>query len=852
VGGGKDETSVNLYALVLLISLFLYSTLLAAMLRDRRSRVRRVFITYLGIAAIWSASTFMAVGDFVGPTRLWAGILAFSGFTMIIAYYHFVCAFVRRDADIPLKLGYFFVGFVVVPLIALGYIPQSVSVSNGIVDIDYGSFLYLFSGVAFPFFALSVFLLVREYRTTRDSLSRRRVAYLLAGLALLLAFAIRVAFPPTPHYPLEHLGHLANALLIAYAITRHGLLDLRLFMRKGLAYSSVSVFVTALFLVLVISLQSFIHTWTSAAGIVTVVVMAFGMAWVMNPLRMFVQRNVDRLFYGETYEYRTLVLSFARRMSNVLDLGELAEAMLKPIVRAVRASQASLLLARNDEFVSEYVERLMDGETPTQVKFGKDSPVVVWMDEHDEFLSEDQSDMPPGLREAWDVERIASGASVELLVPMKSKDRLVGLLALSKKESGGSYSSDDVDLVMTLVHEAAVAVENAQLYAQAKERAHIDELTGLYNHRYFHERLDEEISRCSRFGDIFSLLFIDMDLFKTYNDVYGHLEGDEILARIGRDIVASIRSIDMAFRYGGDEFTVILPQASLEDACVVAERVRKRIESDMDSRGVSLTCSVGVASWPTDGVMREDILQAADTALYSSKESGRNRVCMASNVTRSRALGLGIRPEGEPGVLSTIYALAATVDAKDHYTYGHSKKVSKYATEIAEALGFSEDRVATIRAAALLHDIGKIGVSDGVLLKPGTLDSDDWDAIRAHPKLGVAILKHVTGLSGCLAAIQYHHERYDGSGYPAGLKGENVPLDARILSVADSYDAMTSLRPYREGKMTQEQALQELSRCAGTQFDPKIVEVFIAVREGRAGRRPGEPLAPAQKGSATQ
>jgi len=202
--------------------------------------------------------------------------------------------------------------------------------------------------------------------------------------------------------------------------------------------------------------------------------------------------------------------------------------------------------------------------------------------------------------------------------------------------------------------------------------------------------------------------------------------------------------------------------------------------------------------------------------------------------------------EGEPGVLSTIYALAATVDAKDHYTYGHSKKVSRYATEIAEALGYSEERIATIRAAALLHDIGKIGVSDGILLKTNALSADDWESIRAHPKLGVAILKHVGGLSGCLAAIQYHHEHYDGSGYPAGLKGENIPLDARILAVADAYDAMTSLRPYREGKLSPEQATEEIERCTGTQFDPEIVKVFVArkdaqlSKEAKARRSPVE------------
>jgi len=398
------------------------------------------------------------------------------------------------------------------------------------------------------------------------------------------------------------------------------------------------------------------------------------------------------------------------------------------------------------------------------------------------------------------------------------------------------YSGDDIDLVTTLVHEAAVAIENAQLYAQARERAHVDELTGLYNHRYFHERLDEEISRCSRFGDIFSLLFLDMDLFKMYNDVYGHLAGDDILREAGEHIRGSIRGIDMAFRYGGDEFTVILPQASLDDAYNVAERIRKRIESEMDSKGVALTCSMGIASWPTDGVMREELLQAADLALYCSKQAGRNRASLASDITHSRAVGMEVKPEGELGVLSTIYALAATVDAKDHYTYGHSKKVSKYATEIAEALSYSEERIATIRAAALLHDIGKIGVSDGVLLKTNALSADDWESIRAHPKLGVAILKHVEGLSGCLAAIQYHHERYDGSGYPAGLKGENIPLDARILAVADAYDAMTSLRPYREGKLSPEQAMQEIERCAGTQFDPEIAKAFVAQKEERLSK----------------
>jgi diguanylate cyclase (GGDEF)-like protein/putative nucleotidyltransferase with HDIG domain len=777
----------------------------------------------------------------LGFTRLWASFVPLSGILVIIAYYHFVRAFSNAKDDIDdiwVKLGYAVVAFIMAPLVALGYIPQSVSATNGTINIQYGSFLYLITAIGAVFFVLSVFTLVRRYRALNDPLSRNRVAYLLGGLGILSAFSIRNSIPPLATYPIEHIGHLGNALVIGYAIMRYRLLDIKLLIRKGLVYSLISVFVTASFLLMLFGVNYFLRGWNTSANLAAIFAMALLMAWLFNPLRVAIQRIVDKMFYGESYDYRRMVLSFAQRMGSVLDLGELAEAMLRPLTKAVGASQASLLLSSDDDFTSQFADRLVEGEPITSIRLGKDSPIINWLTREDKPLSRELIDVAPEFKEISEVERKSlDGPGIGLLFPIKSKGNLIGILALSKKQSGGSYSTDDMDLLVTVASEAGVVMENAQLYARAKERAHTDELTGLFNHRYFHERLDEEISRCSRFGDIFSLLFLDMDLFKAYNDIYGHLAGDDMLKQIGQYIKSSIRGIDMAFRYGGDEFTVILPQASLEDSCKVAERIRKRIEVDMDSKGAPLTCSLGIASWPTDGVMREEIIQAADASLYYAKQMGRNRICLASEIMTSEVLSMGTKPDREPGILSTIYALAATVDAKDHYTYGHSKKVSKYATDIAEALGYSQERIATLRAAALLHDIGKIGVSDRVLMKSGPLSDEDWEPIRAHPKLGVAILKHVESLSGCLAAIQYHHERYDGTGYPAGLKGENIPLDARIMSVADSYDAMTSLRPYRQGKFTPEQALAELKHCAGAQFDPKIVEVFATLSERQLAKR---------------
>jgi diguanylate cyclase (GGDEF)-like protein/putative nucleotidyltransferase with HDIG domain len=838
---------MNSYSIIQLSTLVVYVPLVLLILGRRRTRLQTVFLVYLIASVGWSLSSFLAHADFSSQyASVWMKFVPLVASWTIVAYAHFVDAFVASSTTTLRKVGYGYLAALAV-LVAAGFIPRSVvDEGNGLLAVHYGPWLYYLTLGGACFIGLATYRLVKTYRSARDPQSRNRIVYLMAGLGFLVIFGILFTVQPPPRYPIDHIGHLCNALFITYAILRYQLLDVKLVVRKGLVYSVVTVCITAVYLLLLLSLHYLLEGWTASAGLGAMVGVALLMAWLFNPLRATVQKLVDRVFYGERYDYRQMVLNFAREMSNVLDLDELAEAMLQSITRAVRASQASLLLHREDDFSSHYAKRLVEGEPVMPVKLSEDSPIVNWLKREEGPLLRDLIDVAPEFKALWEVERNALVAlDIEVLCPIKSKGSLIGILALSKKQSGGIYSGDDMSLLMTLATEAAVAIENAQLYNQAKQRAHTDELTGLYNHRYFHERLDEEITRCTRFGEIFSLMFLDLDLFKAYNDIYGHLEGDEVLRDVGKYIQTSMRGIDMAFRYGGDEFTVVLPQASLDDARRIAERVRKKIEVEMDSRGAPLSCSIGVASWPTDGVMREEIVRSADAALYQAKQSGRDRVCLYSEVGPSELVASRVGPDSEPGILSTIYALAATVDAKDSYTYGHSKKVAKYATDIAEALGYVQERIATLRAAALLHDIGKIGVSDELLVKAGPLSAEDWEPIRSHPKLGVAIIKHVESLSGCLAAIQYHHERFDGTGYPAGLKGENIPLDARILAVADTYDAMTSLRPYRHGKFTHEQALAEVERCAGTQFDPKIVDAFVRVYE-----RSGAKVSRAKRGLA--
>jgi diguanylate cyclase (GGDEF)-like protein len=384
-------------------------------------------------------------------------------------------------------------------------------------------------------------------------------------------------------------------------------------------------------------------------------------------------------------------------------------------------------------------------------------------------------------------------------------------------------------LLEQLASQIAMSIENSRLYAEAEEKARIDELTGLLNRRSLDELIITEIARHSRYGGAFSLIIFDLDSFKAFNDRHGHPAGDKLLAKIGNITKSTIRNVDQAFRYGGDEFAILLPNTPLDAANQVAERIRKQIASKMKSARIPITASLGLANWPADGINSQEVIAAADAALYHAKREGGNRTYCASGTLLPLSETTADAKEVDDGeTLSAIYALAATVDAKNHYTHSHWEKVKEYAVILAKALNLEPTEISRLETCALLHDIGKIGISEKILNKPGKLTTEEWEVIKSHPQVGANIVSHTPQLAPCLAAILYHHERHDGLGYPKGLKGEEIPLEARILALADAFAAMTSERAYSNA-LTFEEALEEIKRGAGTQFDPQLVEIFCSV-----------------------
>ncbi len=360
------------------------------------------------------------------------------------------------------------------------------------------------------------------------------------------------------------------------------------------------------------------------------------------------------------------------------------------------------------------------------------------------------------------------------------------------------------------------------------QMVHEDSLTGLANHRCFHEKLKKEVETALTNKRPLSLILVDIDFFKRYNNTYGHQQGDRVLREIGALLQENIPAGAFLARYGGEEFAVILPAFELKEAADIARKLHQAVAKhtfpgEADQPFEKLTVSAGVATLPDHARNLQELLDVADEALYSSKWTGRNKVrCYLAVLERlSRSA-----KKNDLGMIQSLRTLMTIINARDRYTYGHSERVAHYAGKVGEKMGLSLEELRLLEYGAFLHDVGKLEVPREVLNKTGPLSKTEWDFVRRHPVWGAEILKPIKTLQPVISMIMHHHENYDGSGYPHGLKGENIPLFARILRVVDSFDAMTTNRPYRRA-LSSEEALEEIGRCRGLQYDPQVVEAFI-------------------------
>ncbi|MEM7816645.1 MAG: diguanylate cyclase [Candidatus Aenigmatarchaeota archaeon] len=367
--------------------------------------------------------------------------------------------------------------------------------------------------------------------------------------------------------------------------------------------------------------------------------------------------------------------------------------------------------------------------------------------------------------------------------------------------------------------------------------------TGLYNLRYLEEIIEIEFYRAKRYANPLSIIMIDIDYFKSINNLYGYEFGDLVLKQFAHHDLKLLRRYDILVRYGGEEFVIVSPNTSRENAINLANRILNAItiyNFGDNRRTVNLRLSIAVSTYPQDRTLKGmDLVKIAERLINQAKEKGSNRVYSSVDISSSdiketnnikllkRKINL-INKRAKQNLSEAIFAFARAIKTKDQYTGEHVENTVYYATEVARELNLSEEEIEYVKQAAILHDLGKIGISEKILLKKEKLTKKEFEEIKKHPEIGADILRPIQFLDGIIPLIFYHHERWDGKGYPTGIKGDDIPIGARIIALADVYQALTTDRPYRKA-YPKSKAIEIIKKGSGTQFDPKVVDAFLKV-----------------------
>ncbi len=387
----------------------------------------------------------------------------------------------------------------------------------------------------------------------------------------------------------------------------------------------------------------------------------------------------------------------------------------------------------------------------------------------------------------------------------------------------------------------------AERMGQAWTLATIDLLTGALNRQALLARLEDELARAARYGRPCSIILVDLDHFKRVNDTHGHAAGDAVLREVAAVLTSNVRSVDLVGRYGGEEFMIVMPETDADAAAASAEKLRRLVGSRQvrleDGHVLGVTLSAGVAGGLGGVLQLDGLIRDADAALYSAKSLGRDQVYVfheleEDSVVRRAAIGPQAR-EKAVEVGAATAALHEALLARPAWAGKPSNMIAEMAVSLARALDLPNGEVERVRTASLLHDLGKLAIPDDILTNPGELTDPEWRVVSEHPKIGQVVLEQAGALRDAATIVLHHHEWYDGRGYPHGLSGQEIPVGARIVAIADAYEAMVAGRPYRRA-ISHDQALAELRRHAGLQFDPDLVRLFSILFASGVPWRPDE------------
>ena len=468
--------------LVPLICAVIYGTLTTVALL-RFTRVRILFALYLFTATLWSiSSAIMHLDISHQQTYFWAKMIVMTGCPMVILYYQFIRSYINKPINFWSYFGYG-LAILIVILSLSGVLLRDVSFIDGQLSMIYLPYITLILNlITFGYFLAAGYTLFKHYRSPIDAISKRRIMYLIIGVVSFAIFGLTRLHPSLSNYPLDYIGGVLNAILITYAILKYQLLDIKVTMHRGLVYSGLTVVLSTIYLLSIYAIHLYFQDKIGSTSLALVVATALIIALLFSPLRDIFQRWIDKVFYHDTYDYRQILLDFSNKVNNVLDLNELQQTLLEPIVESMHVKRAALLFPEvgTGDFNVRFVDKSTNDGPFSKLRFLSDNPIITWLNDKGDVLRRNLIDIMPQFKGMWEVEKTTLDAlGVELLCPIKSQGKLIGVLALGEKQSGRPYSDEESDLLKTMSNEAAVAIENARMLDNLKtQQLQVEQLLG--------------------------------------------------------------------------------------------------------------------------------------------------------------------------------------------------------------------------------------------------------------------------------------------------------------------------------------------------------------------------------------
>lgn len=827
---------MNSYVYIPAVALCCYGLFLFAFMAARRSKLNNAFILVLVLSVLWTGGSFCMRMQFWPSEKVWYDVSLFGLLVMAYGLFNFGQEFVGAKKS---KLTYLWLALLVainIINICTGFFlkaPEMIRTADGQVSFVYDvgwpvGILFVVCGIVLIHMMI---LFSKSYKT--DEIRKRQLRPILLGILCLFIGQLCLCVPVFEGFPIDVLSAFLMVIFMSYALYRRRLFKLTLLVSKGSCYIVVMVIAILIFSNIISPLTGFIRGILGRYGSNYMLVTAILFALLTFLLYYVLKKFVDGVFIKDEIAKSDTLKEFSENVSRSLEIEQVLGHVTSTVQQILGVKRVFVFIENSagTAYDIAYSASPLDNKS---VSLDCTNPVIVYLKQKSDFLFMDEFRCLTLYKSMWEREkRQIAELEIEAFVPLRDGDSLIGFVAVSGKEKSSKFSYDDIGFLTSISSIGSIAVKNSRLYEKAYKEARTDDLTGLLNRKCFYQVLQEEFEK-NRERSL-ALIILNLDDFKLYNQLYGYREGDLALQRVARIITASVGNNGYTARYSGKEFAIILPGYDLLSASNLAENIRRQImdmnKAEKDYTLKVLTVSGGISSYPYAAGSVKELVDNADMAVYQVKRRGKNAILLAHGGEETISDGErseegGYKQNAYSEYASTIYALTAAIDTKDHYTFSHSKNVAYYAASLAAGNNMGEDFVELIREAGLLHDIGKIGIPENILNKPGKLTEEEYEIMQSHVENSVGIIRHLPSLDYVIPAVIGHHERYDGKGYPRKISGEDIPVSARILCIADSFDAMVSKRSYKQARCV-EYALEELRQKRGSQFDPKLADLFI-------------------------